>query len=357
MMRKLLLLSLFTLAAIAGRAAPVLAQGDGSRVVSVHRIVDPAVERVQERRVERTQRKARETQTERYSKTVTIGANGELFLANIAGDIVVTRGGGSAAIIEVVKSARADTVEEAKAQLPLVQVDIVERGTRAEIKTRYPDRDEIVRSGRRNIGVEVGFNITAPEGVRLTIKSISGNISVRDIQGPFTLESVSGSIRIANTGRGKINTISGNVELADTRIDGSLDAGTVSGSVILRKVSARSLDVRSISGEVQIEDVECGQVQAGSMSGKVAFAGELETNGRYGFSSHSGEVRLAIAGKTGFDVEATSFSGSVRSDLPITLRGETTERRRQRRMVGTYGNGGATLELTTFSGSILITKR
>jgi hypothetical protein len=64
-----------------------------------------------------------------------------------------------------------------------------------------------------------------------------------------------------------------------------------------------------------------------------------------------------IAGSTGFTVEASSFSGSVRSDVPITLEGGRPSRGRQRGMRGRYGDGSAVLDLTTFSGSIVITKR
>ena len=34
--------------------------------------------------------------------------------------------------------------------------------------------------------MSVAFNITAPERARITVKSISGNISVRDIKGDLT---------------------------------------------------------------------------------------------------------------------------------------------------------------------------
>ena len=57
---------------------------------------------------------------------------------------------------------------------------------------------------------------------------------------------------------------------------------------------------------------------------------------------------------TGFELEAESFSGSVRTDLPIT----GSERgRRGHSLRGTYNGGGAFLELATFSGSIAISKR
>jgi hypothetical protein len=78
--------------------------------------------------------------------------------------------------------------------------------------------------------------------------------------------------------------------------------------------------------------------------------------------THSGNVRLILTGNTGFEVVATSFSGNVRSDFPITLRGDTGEsdgraRGRQRRAIrGEYGDGSAFVELTSFSGSIVIGK-
>ena len=51
----------------------------------------------------------REEQTERTTKVIKLGADGMLALGNIAGDITVTRGGGSDATIEIVKTARGRT--------------------------------------------------------------------------------------------------------------------------------------------------------------------------------------------------------------------------------------------------------
>ena len=73
-------------------------------------------------------RDGREEQTETFKKTVKLGSNGELDITNITGNIEIKRGGGSDATIDVVKVARARTVEEAKELLPLVKVEINERG-------------------------------------------------------------------------------------------------------------------------------------------------------------------------------------------------------------------------------------
>lgn len=299
----------------------------------------------------------REAQTERVTRNVNIGANGEIEISNVAGDIVVTRGGGNAATIEVVKTARGTSVEDAREMLALVQVDIVERGTRAEARTRYPGGDDRGRNNRRNVNVSVAYNVAAPEGTRIFVKSISGDVSVRDILGGLTLETVSGNVHIANAGRmANGRSISGDIEVVDTKIEGALEAGTISGTVRLRRLTARSVAVNSVSGSVEIEDVTSERVGAQVISGNIMFTGDLQPNTRYELTSHSGNIRLAIPASTGFQVEATSFSGSITTDIPVTTGGEQNGRR-NRTLRGTAGKGGATLDLTTFSGTILITKR
>jgi DUF4097 and DUF4098 domain-containing protein YvlB len=302
----------------------------------------------------------REEQTDRQTRTLKLGANGELSLSNIAGDITVTKGNGSDTTIEIVKTARARTADEAKAQLGLVNVEITERNSRAEVKTEYPRNDQSGWGwGRRGINVSVAYNVSAPAGTRLTINSVSGSIRVSDVKGDLSVNTVSGGVRLANAGRiASAKSVSGGVEILDTQIDGALEAQSVSGSVTLRKVTARRVNVGSVSGMVQVDDVQCDRVEAHSISGDVQFAGVLAKGGRYELNSHSGSVRVGVTGTTGFELEANSFSGSVRSDLPLTSSstgGENGMRRRSLR--GVYGDGSAVLNVTTFSGSVVISKR
>jgi hypothetical protein len=302
----------------------------------------------------------REEQTERTTKVIKLGPDGALALVNIAGDITVTRGGGSDATVEIVKTARGRTVEDAKEALALVPVDVTERNGRAEVKTRYPNEDDRQRNNRRNLNVTVTFTVTAPAGTRLTINSISGSIKVTDIKGDINANSISGDVRIAGAGRiGAAKTISGTVEISETQADGPVAGSSVSGDVVFRRVTARRLDGGSVSGNIRLEDVQADRVGAQTTSGNVWFSGPLARSGRYELNAFSGEVRVALSGNTGFEVDANSFSGEVRTDLPITARGNLPPNRRgrQTRLAGTYGDGAAVLNLTTFSGSIVISKR
>ena len=288
-----------------------------------------------------------------------IGASGELDVANIAGDITVTRGSGTDADRRGDQDgARAlgrgceGACSRSSRSTSSIARDVRRSGRAIPRATRSA-------SNRRNINVSVSYNITAPVNTRLTAKSISGNIKVTDIKGDVTAESVSGDVRIGGSGRvGIAKSVSGNVEVVDTQIDGTLEAGSVSGDVILRRLTARRIDTSSISGTVRMEDVQCDRVDAQSISGVVAFSGPLaRKGGRYALKSHSGEVTVAIAGGIGFEVDASSFSGQVRSDLPITTRMGSIRDGVSGRSLAATATAAPSSNLTTFSGNVVITKR
>jgi hypothetical protein len=349
------LMALLALAVLPGDAAAQVYPERLSIAVKARSVIEAA--RPYQRR---TRDDDREEQTERSTKVLRLGPDGTLALGNISGDITVSRGGGNDATIEIVKTARGRTPEDAKELLTLVPVEITERNGRAEVKTRYPNGDEQRRNNRRNINVSVAYTVTAPADTRVSIESISGNVKVTGIKGDINANSISGDVRISGAGRiGTAKTISGTVEISDTQADGSVGGSSVSGDVLLRRVTARRMDAGSVSGNIRLEEVQCERVSGQTTSGNVLFAGTLARAGRYELKSFSGEVRLALSGNTGFEVDANSFSGEVRTDLPITTHGTNEPNRRGRHttLSGTYGDGAAVLDLTTFSGSIVISKR
>ena len=303
--------------------------------------------------------RGREEQVERTTRTVRIGANGELDIANVTGDITVTRGSGSDATIEIVKTARAQSTADAREMLGLVQVEIADRAGRAEVRTRYPGENQRRNGGSRNVNVSVAFNVSAPATARVTARSVSGTVSVREIKGDLNLESVSGNIVIAGGARvSTAKTISGDVEIGDTELDGPLEASSVSGAVTIRKGKAGSLSMKSISGDLTVDNVESGRVEAETVSGDVRWSGSIAPSGRYTLTSHSGDIGVVLAVDRGFELDARSFSGSIHSDLSLTSQtGGRAGQRRQQSLHGIHGNGNAVLDITTFSGDITLARR
>jgi DUF4097 and DUF4098 domain-containing protein YvlB len=115
--------------------------------------------------------------------------------------------------------------------------------------------------------------------------------------------------------------------------------------------------VRLIGSEVE-------RLEARSVSGNIEFDAPLTKGGRYEFTSHSGNVRVVLSGNTGFELDADTFSGSVRSDVPVTLRavGRTeqapgTRRGSNRAIRGSFGDASAFLSVRSHSGSVVISKK
>ena len=215
------------------------------------------------------------------------------------------------------------------------------------------------RNNRRNFNVSVAYNVTAPAGARVRATSISGAITAKDISGDVSAESVSGTVRIINGGRvASAKSISGDVEVTESEIDGSLNASTASGNVMLRKVKARQVEVGSISGDVVLEDVDAAQVEGQTVSGSVRFGGALARGRPLRVHARTPEPSPSRSAATPGSRSKPRPSAARSAPTSRSAARGDTERGRWRRSVrGVVGDGSAVLELTTFSGSIVIAKR
>jgi DUF4097 and DUF4098 domain-containing protein YvlB len=298
-------------------------------------------------------------QTDRITQTVTVGANGALDLTNISGDVRVTGTTGSAITIEAVKRVRHRDADEAKRLLQELRVEIASVGDRVEIRTTYPRRGNW--GNDRNISARVDYTISVPTGASVAVKTVSGDASVTKVNGEVRAETVSGNVLVTGTPNlTTAKTVSGNVTARDVEGTGNLTLGTVSGSVIATGLKARSLECGSVSGAIQLSAIQVERLLAKSVSGSIELGAALSRGGRYDLGSHSGDIRIALSSQTGFELDASTFSGSVRSDFPVTMRAEGGDRERRdsnRSIRGSFGDASAILSLKTFSGTVVITRK
>ncbi|MGH9346232.1 MAG: DUF4097 family beta strand repeat-containing protein [Vicinamibacterales bacterium] len=295
--------------------------------------------------------------TERFSRTVRIGRTGSVDLSNIAGDVTVTGGTGEEVRIEAVKRARSRNESNAKTLLDDLRIEVTELPSRVEIRTVFP-------RNRRNYSGSVDYTITVPSGASATIRSVSGDLRVTNVKGELRAETVSGNVVTSGATRlSLVKTVSGDIDVTDAAAEGQVTASTVSGDLTARGLKARALELGSVSGDIRLTAVTSERASVKTVSGNVEYEGPLTRNGRYEMTSHSGGVRLAVSETTGFELEATTFNGDVRSDFPLTLRAGIEERsdRRGRRLNrsirGSFGDASAIVTLKSFSGDIVVTKR
>ncbi len=294
-------------------------------------------------------------QSERVTQTYKVGADGSLDLSNLSGDVRVTAGGGNEIRIEAVKRARHRDGDEAKALLDRLRIEMNNVGGRVEIRAVYPRT-----SGRTSASVD--FVITVPASAAVSLKTISGNIVVINVRGEVRADTISGDLELSGTPNVPMaKTVSGTLTARGIAGAAALTLASISGNIVTSDLKVRALDANTVSGDLLLRGLQVERLEAKAVSGNIDFAAPLARGGRYSFNSHSGDVRVAIVNGAGFELDANTFSGSIRSDFPITLRTDTDGRggrgRESRTVRGSYGDASAYLSVRSFSGSVVIAKQ
>lgn len=293
----------------------------------------------------------RDAYTEKMDRTIEMDADGRFSISNVSGHITVKSWNRPEVRIQATKVSNHHNEDDAQEDMDEVEIDIDDRNGDVSVETRYPER-----TGRRHdqhFSVSVYYEITMPEGAEAELRSVSGHVSISDVRGRVRANSVSGRVELRQIGNEVFaKSVSGDVIASS--VQGDTEARSVSGNVEVEAIRG-DLDVHTTSGRIILRDVESRRIRAGSTSGSVEFSGPILPNGRYDVETMSGRIRLEIPSDAAFDFKATTFSGNIDADFPITLEGSSRKSRKGKQSVrGTVNGGGAEMELSAFSGNIQI---
>ncbi len=291
---------------------------------------------------------AGETYQEKFSRTENLTSDGLVSISNVSGDIRVMVWKEARVKIEAVKSSRAATEARARENADKVTIEVTTEPGLVRVETRYPESRGWSGS---DSNVSVDYTLWMPEQASIEARSVSGDVRVEKAGGSVRINTVSGSVTILG-GKKSISAraVSGNIRV--TEAEGDLELGSVSGDIQVSKVRG-SVEAEAVSGSVRLLDISrARRVSAKSISGTVEYRGQVLENGSYRFSSHSGSVILTLPAGSSFDLEASSFSGSVSTDFPVAVTGKLGGRTIQ----GRAGKGGAEISAKVFSGNVEIRK-
>ena len=295
-------------------------------------------------------------QTERFSETYKVPGEAALDLTQIAGDVKVGTGPNNTIRVDAIKRVRYRDADEAKRLLSQLRVDVNQVGSRLEVRTIYPRM-----SNHRSLSMSIDYTITVPQSASVALRTVSGDVAVNGVRGEVRAETVSGDVEvIATPNLALAKAVSGDVRARDIGAQSTLTLSTVSGTVYATALKVRTLEAGSVSGDIDLSNLQIERLMAKTVSGNIGFDGPLARAGRYEFNAHSGNVRLILANPSGFELDASTFSGSIRSDFPVTLR-STDDRpgagRPNRAVRGVFGDASALLSVRSFSGTVVIVKK
>ncbi len=219
----------------------------------------------------------------------------------------------------------------------------------------------VLRSENGSISVETGG--TGVIQVTTTIKN-PANVEYRAVQRGNTVEltaDVKGGINIFRRGGGAdvrvvvpesvdldLETSNGAIEVEGVEVTALASLESSNGRVILNDVTG-DVKVRTSNGRINIHDFT-GQIEAQTDNGSIDFTGTLRGGSENELRTSNGSIDVMLVETPGVEVDASTNNGKVKSDLPITISGETSEDH----LVGSIGTGGRHLLLRASNGSITI---
>ncbi len=129
----------------------------------------------------------------------------------------------------------------------------------------------------------------------------------------------------------------------------AVEAKAVNGKIAADGVTA-ALSLSTVDGD--IATTACGDVRGNTVNGRVHVALPPRGAKRAALEAVNGELELRMSADTGAKVRASTVSGKIRSDFPLSQEDELVGSNAH----GTIGDGAVAVELSTVNGPIRIAK-
>ena len=208
--------------------------------------------------------------------------------------------------------------------------------------------------GRRRREIDARLEISIPNGARLSVETVSADITVTEINGTVELGSVSGTVKVSGSpSRAEVETVSGDIEVKGDQT--AITAESVSGDVELTGV-AETVEASSVSGNIDVSATEIERATFESVSGDLEFSGGLTANARLHSEAHSGNVTLTLPADTSATWEVETFSGNVGNAFGPGPQ-KSSEHGPGKWLKFTTGSGEARITVESFSGNVRLEKR
>jgi DUF4097 and DUF4098 domain-containing protein YvlB len=219
-------------------------------------------------------------------------------------------------------------------------------------KVQITPRDQVLSISREGMSI-IDYELTVPAWMSLNIEGNNCFVDVKGLAGNLSAKTVEGDINLRDlSGTATVISIDGTI-----RIEGGkarIQANTTDGDIEVTKASGE-LALESIDGGIRMTDVTASALEAMSVDGDITFGGTFQSNGRYRFTTHDGDVLLILPENTSatFVVRRNDSSEKLDSTLPLKA---AAGGQRGRRMTYTLGGGSAQVEIESFDGDVRIRK-
>src|SRR5437867_8722376 len=162
------------------------------------------------------------------------------------------------------------------------------------------------------------IEVHVPAASRVSVESFASSITVTDVTGPVTAETVNGAVSVSGSVKEvSAESVNGAVDVsgASTRVH----AGTVNGALTV-KGARGEVEANTVNGELRV--VGGGaftRARLETVSGSIRFEGELGPHADLQAQTVSGAVELTLPASTAADFTVNTFSGDINTDFGVAL--------------------------------------
>ena len=126
---------------------------------------------------------------------------------------------------------------------------------------------------------------------------MQGNVRLTNVGGDVRVEAMAGDVVGEALSRVRmLRSMSGDVMLSRSVVQGDANLQSVSGNVIASGVKAGSLTMGTVSGNVQVKESSSERALLRTVSGDIEFASVPRKAGRYELKSHAGDIFVFTGG-------------------------------------------------------------
>jgi DUF4097 and DUF4098 domain-containing protein YvlB len=188
---------------------------------------------------------------------------------------------------------------------------------------------------------QVDYEVQLPPGVSLWVRSIDGPISVAGVRATdVTCEGESARVAVSDGGSGHVHV------------------RTVSGEILLTNLKDAHAEIASVSGDVVVRGVNGNFVSVNTTKGKISYDGGFEGGGEYVFSTHSGDINVALPADASVEVSARSVMGTVEDGFHMPPAPHPSFAPSQgKALAGVLNAGSSSVKLRSMTGNITVKKK
>jgi DUF4097 and DUF4098 domain-containing protein YvlB len=270
----------------------------------------------------------------------------QIEIVNFFGDVEVHPSDGDRALLDVKKTVRASSMDEAERLAKDFTFSITNEDGKYRIAS---NRDGILRSRQR---YKSSLKLQLPKRSSLRVNNRNGKIEVADLAGnqdivnrfgAVEVRNITGNVKVSNSfGRIAIRNVQGDAEISGR--NNSIELQGIQGDVMADS-SFQNVTIRGATGSIDVK----------GRNGDLLLSFDKPVQRDVQLTTNFGNVTVELPSNSSFRLDAHTQFGRINSDFQGLEKGKSDFARDSAQ--GQIGEGGPQIKISTFNGNIHLVRR